>query len=309
MTAWYNANENRRYPFLDDPTQVMTRTSDRATISLPDDAIVDFRAIVGPSLFWVPGSSFAYLAEVARPDSGTLVFTINSSSDALVFTVPLTTPEFTAFDTAGAGMAGPCGSGFTWQGTLVIGQLAALAALLTPGDSLTATSFTGPQFEPVTTILTPPIVTSISVGNVDRLRVPAPGPPAIALDARTNFVWTKCMTGELALRPGFNCAIRQDPRTETLTISAEVGSEEATAERATARVGAASILEARDNALGRVSEFRNTETQGDGISRRVGSSTADSPGCTSTSSQAFETLEAIRMEAARVVPTRSRWTL
>jgi hypothetical protein len=196
MTAWYNANENRRYPFLDDPSKVMVRTSDRATFSLPDDAIVDFRAIVGPCLFWVPGSSFAYLAEVARPDSGTLVFTIDTGSDPLVFTVPLTTPEFTAFDTAGASLAGPCGLGFTWQGTLVIGQLAALAALLVPGDSLTATSFTGPQFEPVTVVLTPPIVTSISVGDDDPLSAYATDP---TMNLGDRITWQKNRPPELLM--------------------------------------------------------------------------------------------------------------
>jgi hypothetical protein len=72
------------------------------------------------------------------------------------------------------------------------------------------------------------------------------------------------MTKALALRPGFNCEIGQYALHDKLSSSAEIRSGEPIDSPATARSESEAIRAVRGNALGRVSEFRNPETLGDG---------------------------------------------
>jgi hypothetical protein len=72
------------------------------------------------------------------------------------------------------------------------------------------------------------------------------------------------MTNALALRPGFNCEIGQYALHDKLSISVEVWSGEPIDSPATDRSESEAIRAVRGNALGRVSEFRDPETLGDG---------------------------------------------
>lgn len=224
-SGWLTDNEHRAYPFLDAPTG----------IPLPESAVVDFGCVVGPdSLF---SSDAVYLYRVAR-SGGVFSFEFRSTAaglagSPLTFYVPDDSPEFSGFEAgsgsfvSGSSQSSECGDVPLWEGYLVVGDLDDLRNLLGDGDDMVADeeNLGAAEVEPARVQdLGRTFVRSVNLANGDRTRaepdetgsLSSPGPVE-------TFVYARCLTGALKIRPGFNASIRQGSADNSLTVGAAVG--------------------------------------------------------------------------------------
>ncbi len=225
-------NELRRYPFLGD---VEPRLDDPGTGSqvglLPDDAIVDFRTILaGDDTLGTPS-----LYAIARSGS-TLTFEFRGTGGlaglALKFVAPSTTAEFARLRSSAVSIAtsdpvtDPCGFIPTWDGTLVVGRLATLLALVPSGGSLRGHSG-GLLLEPTLTMRAGGLsVRSVNIANRSRLladEAVACGGSADPPDPREFVTNETCLVGAMRLIAGYNCVLSEDPAGNTITVAASDG--------------------------------------------------------------------------------------
>lgn len=239
--GFYNQNEYRAYPFIYDRYRPEPSSSSLPSpTSLDSRLIVDFNARFGPETGFsdlVDAATRAavrvWLAEIRR--NGTTVefeFRTNvypAANYALIFTREIDDKawkiEFTdavriALDESSN--SGTCADDYIWEGFLVTGDMSNL--VLGDGESLTFSSYEW-QVEPAL-LEAADFVTSISLANVDRTRALAPCDAEQVLVPRPVYINRQCLTGPLLLKEGYNCAIRQDDNTNTITISAAVGAGE-----------------------------------------------------------------------------------
>lgn len=237
----YNDNSYRAYPFIQQ-SYLQGSAASATADSLPTAAIVDFGAIMGLYSEYQAGLHTIYLYAV-RNTGSEISFEFRTTAPAasvvsLIFTRPLSPPEF-VIEYVDAGAAGngssassaslSCGTSPLWEGFLVTGNLQDLLELIpAEGDALVFTSSRW-QIEPARVqSLVQTYVRSIGLANFDRTHVT---PPAQCRQGSSSssgapipiFVQTACLTGPLKLKPGYNCDIRQDDNTNTITISAAVG--------------------------------------------------------------------------------------
>jgi hypothetical protein len=218
--GWLATNAGRSFP-LQAPVPTLVRASDSAVITLPTEALVDFTAVVYPA--GVLAGATPRLVAVARAAGGSFSFTIACGSlPNLVFAGIDPAAEW--LDVAAlAHVTTDCGTAPAWSGTLTIGALSRLAALLAHGDSLAGSC----PLEPATVAdLSVLGVTSLNLANLDRVRVPGPGGIGIALSARAIHVAARCLAGPLWLWGGSDVGVAQNARTNTLTLTAAVGAGE-----------------------------------------------------------------------------------
>lgn len=204
------------------------RQSDQAVIPLPQSAIVGFMSLVGLDSIWKPGAVIV-LAAIARAGT-TFTFTFHAqgaaglAGRALSFSRDLADAEFAA-EAADVGRGPtPCDDDLLWQGTLVTGTLGDLAAVLPAGDSLKAAA-NPPVIEPcLVQDLSGTYLRSVSLANAPRTLA---GPPAGCGQAPTAssdyIVAARCLRGTLLFQEGYNCAIRQNSRDNSLTFSGRQG--------------------------------------------------------------------------------------
>lgn len=236
-------NELRTYPFPSDRPPTMTRTGG-GDVDLPDDAIVDFRALIGPAAGWRPGADAVYLHSVARSGDA-FTFEFRSTAAALAGTVlafrrDLGGPEFaasahdatvagTGSSSVGGAPGDPCDPyQLFWYGTLVTGRMDGLAAALAPGQSLSAADGLLAVEPALVQDMALSYVSALNLANVNRTHAtpPAgcrnPSPHSLYGDDACIKVAT-CLVGNIVLRPGFNCDIQQDDRAVALAIGAAAG--------------------------------------------------------------------------------------
>lgn len=224
LPGWLNANSSRTFP-LEGVAQPLLSAL-WGDVPLPDDAVLD----AGFSAFLpTAASDRAVLRRVERPATNLIRFVVGSTASSLgahdlTFSAAVDGPEFTVMR-ASASVAPEdeaCDAAPAWEGFLTVGNLAVLAARIPVGSTLT-----GPcPFEPA--LLRPMaglLLRSISLANEDRTRW-TPGPScggAGEAPERPYVVAARCLAGPLALVPGYNCAITQNTRANSITIAAEVG--------------------------------------------------------------------------------------
>ena len=234
--GFYNDNEYRVYPFVDQPA-VLTAPP----VNLPHSAIVDAGFIMGLDCEFDDAINTVYLSRVQNT-AGVLRFTfaIGNATGAqvgktIVFIRTPTSAEWlmqratSAVDTDET-----CASEPVWEGFLVTGELTELVDLLGQHtNDISFTPFTADgktifpyQIEPARIQnLNKAYLRSISVGNFGRTTVPtcdgvnAAGTPNS--DPTKVEVSKRCMTGPLLFKEGYNCRISQNTRTNTLTITGE----------------------------------------------------------------------------------------
>lgn len=233
--GFYNANEAREYPFIykgyrpDDGDSI-----DDSVDPLPRRALVDFHCLFGPDarLFNendVVTRRVVYLAEIRRDaDLYEFEFRVNVSPTdqfALVFTADADAAEWTILFAEAVRASPPDSSdffdyeGFIWEGCLVLGVLADLE--MVNGETRTFTPLEW-QIEPAL-VQTTEYLQTLNLGNFNRTYAYDPcntedyDPPQVVLP------YAQALRGPLRLREGYNCSIRQDDVTNTITIAAALG--------------------------------------------------------------------------------------
>jgi hypothetical protein len=201
-----------------------------ATIMPPLDTLIDFGCLVGLDAEFDSSSHVVYLHRITRAGS---TFTFDFRSDApglldyaLVFSRHLTDVEY-ATDYAGAtpvgGSQGPQDG--LWEGFLVTGPMASLAAMLPTDGVLAAT--TGPQIEPaLVQNLGRSYVRSINLANQDRTHATPPADCPGGGDSGADYPYVIAatgMVGDIRFVEGYNISIRQNARNSSLTFMSVQG--------------------------------------------------------------------------------------
>lgn len=228
MTAFYNDNEARAYPFLDQGGVKLTRDDD-VIVTLPDDVIVDFSAIMGPHVGYREHYHTTYLYTLARTGN-TLTFCFRTTAEGgeLTFTRELSDPEYLTSDEED--IVDPPTSLCTtvlMEGWLTTGRFTRLAALLADGQVLTAAQPADTAIEPSQVqSLYNNLVTSISVANRERVQYQLPGICPGGSDEEQNYAYkpvATCLDGDIRLASGYNCNVSQDSANNTILLTAGVG--------------------------------------------------------------------------------------
>lgn len=223
--GFYGDNAHRAYPFLDADLGM----------PLPEAAVVDFGCVMGLTAGYDDSDHAVYLHQVYR-GAAAYRFEFRTTAPALagrglVFDVPAGSAEhasFVAADDLAPGSSGSSAGGAddpAWEGWLVVGDLAALAAVLAEGESLDDPGG-DTRVEPARVQnLARSYVRAVHLANADRVRVEAPdgcapGAPGTAGLVR---VHTRNLTGDLVFAEGYNAAVRQADADNALTLGAAVG--------------------------------------------------------------------------------------
>lgn len=224
--AWYNENENRAYPFLNNGDQPANRL------------IVDAGFVVGSKSRFKSGSHTIHLVAIRRQG---LFFHLDFESTAPgLFGVTLTFSrhaadgdfacEFVDSGTAGLSASsdslsqtndrGPCDEPL-WSGFVVTGRIDAFETLL-PGDgSVTYDAIVEPA---LVQNLSETFVSKFGVANADRTTVTnAEGCGDTTVPDEVVHVNYSCVVGDVVFSPGFNANVRQNIQDNSITIGAAVG--------------------------------------------------------------------------------------
>lgn len=221
VPGWYDENARRAYPLVDTGPlpRTMTRASDLATVTWPDDALREFMATVGP---WMPGFDATgiaagdpvWLASVSRAGDGLSVTFAFGITDLpvdrqLTFTVAVADRELTTTAATVLVVDGDPDR-VLWDGVLVTGRLDDLLAVLPAGDRLDA----GPDdlvVEPGRIVTVGPRVRSLNLAVAPR---DGGGDPVVVQQG---------LAGDVAVEPGYNATARTVLRTSTLVLGGQVG--------------------------------------------------------------------------------------
>lgn len=228
--AWFNANENRDYPFV-------------PGAGVPPRAlVVDAGFAPGAKSRYETGTHAVRLVAVRRAGA---VFYLDFEADAPeLFGVPLTfrreaadgdfVTEFLDSGTAGlsassdsastSGYAGECDEPL-WEGFVVTGRAAAFEALL-PGDGVV--SFSAAVEPALVQNLAEAYVSRVAVANLDRTHATSPDgcDEENPVDEGAVYVAAPCLTGDVVLVPGFNALVRQAASDNAIVLGAAVGAGE-----------------------------------------------------------------------------------
>ena len=220
--GFFNDNENRAYPFVHSGTY--------AGAALPQAAIVDAGIIMGLYSGFDHGQHSVWLASISRA-SGLFHFTFATNAPALVsvplvFTCPDTTGEWLTITAESDPLSPYCNDPPGWEGFLVVGDLAALRAVVA-NNTTTTFPTTVRALEPARTqSLVKSYVQAISVGNFSRVMAlpPVACRSGSVSTERTVVTNRNCMQGALRVKEGFNCRIKQTDRSNELLFAADTAS-------------------------------------------------------------------------------------
>lgn len=217
--GWYNANEYRAFPFI--------YTTEELLVS--NRVMVDFGCSFGPSSPLNDEESPAVWLYQIRRTCSVYEFDFRTNVGeaaryALVFVRDANDPEYThSFAEAtlvdSETSAYDCPDSFVWEGFLVTGMLSDLN--LADGGTIVFDDF-AQTVEP-SLLHSTTFVDSISLANYDRTRAYSDCVTNDLDPERLPIVNTMCMVGNLKMKEGYNCAIRQDDTNNTITISGAVG--------------------------------------------------------------------------------------
>jgi len=229
--SFYNDNEYRSYPFVDQPT-VFEALQRR----LPDDAIVDAGFIMNLDAQYEDESHIVYLASVSVT-AGTLYLRFANTSPAcagklLTFRrdyvtsaegVAAADPEWTTEHTESESISNYCPVEAAWTGFAVTGKIEPrIAAAMLAGGTIT--------FAPGVYTIEPARVQNLNkaylravrVGNYSRITAPPCDAGAVASEQEL-ILDPACLTGDIKFKEGYNTKITQISNTNTLTFTAVRG--------------------------------------------------------------------------------------
>ncbi len=238
--SFYNDNLMRSYPFVpaaDGSHAYPMTNSAGATKLLPNSLLVDFLAIAGQDAGW-SAAPWLYLVSIealSGIDAGRFVLHFYTDAPGAIwlelkFILGPTLAEFSPITVAAVVKGSDvtpfanCDDPLFLEGTAVFGRLDELAALMSPGEVLTA----DPRAVAVEPVLVQDLassyVRSLNVANAPRLHV---APPAGCGGAGPQddllVVNRRCIGNDVVFIEGYNCAIAQAARDNSLTFSGAVG--------------------------------------------------------------------------------------
>lgn len=248
LTGFYNENENRDWPFLDRPGPLDYTDPDEETegflplVEIPQEAIVDFGAIMAvDSEFDASSDHYVYLRRIAR-DGTTVVYDFRTNApgaagERCIFRRDLGDEEFlcewvdsepitddSGFSSSSSAAVVVCTEVRKWQAFLVTGRFLALEEALADGAEITFPRGLW-QVEPSRIQnLSDSYVRSLNIANFDRIRASGTEEcDSLGGDTRETIVQDTCVQGPVRFKEGYNCAIRQESRSNTLFFGAGVG--------------------------------------------------------------------------------------
>lgn len=227
--GFHDDNAQRDYPLVPTaggrPSMIHPRLG---AVPLPTQLLVDFSCLLGLDSGWSPSAS-TWLASVERVyESAVVRLRCDAPGLAgmeLAFFASRPGPADASARFVGGGQPpAACGDRLLWEGTILVGSLDDLMDLLADGEALTAAAGALPLEPALAQDLSRTYVRSINLANAPRVVVsPSPGcgdPPAEATGPATLVVGATCLGGDVALRAGYNAAIRQNDRDNSLRVSA-----------------------------------------------------------------------------------------
>lgn len=214
--GFYNDNEYRAYPFIFKP----------GTPPLPESTIVDAGVIMRLDSHFSEHVHSVWLSKITRADNK---FYFELQTDAvglpLIFTRSVDAAEW-QIEYAESAQIAPCEASNdpAWEGFLVTGPLKDLQELLPADDTITLNK-NDSQLEPARIQnLNNGYVRAINVGNYERPTVPNCGDAQPGATITPDIIVNKeCMQGNLRLKEGYNCSIRQTTFSNEILISAARG--------------------------------------------------------------------------------------
>jgi hypothetical protein len=230
VTGFYNDNANRSYPFITDlgsPTWLAA-------------AIVDFGCVVGTGTDYDENTDSVYLYKVSRTGS-TFTFEFRCTEAvlfyySLLFTRDLSDGEYAteyadaiipALSSESAGYWTECADGPSlWDGFLITGDLTELAAAIADAGSWTVPTAAETQIEPtLVKNMGKMYARSVNLANAARTRVTATESCSslAELDDYDYYVGSTCIQGNLIVKEGYNCRIRQSTLENSLTFDVTKG--------------------------------------------------------------------------------------
>jgi hypothetical protein len=224
--GFYNDNEYRAYPFI--------YKIDYFGPALPDSAVVDCGIIMGLSSGFAHGEHAIWLAGIIR-NAGVVRFEFATDAPGaaempLVFECAENGNEWTAVFSESeppAGVDPACAPEPAWEGFLVPGPLAEIIALLSENGNALSFPVNERALEPGRVqSLVKSYVRSVNLGNLPRVRALPPGDCYVSGDSvasRDIVVNAVCMQGDLRIKEGYNCRIKQTDRLNDIRIGAEPG--------------------------------------------------------------------------------------
>lgn len=221
--GFYNDNEYRAYPFVNQASY--------AGPGLPNSALLDAGIIMGLDSGYDPAVHTIWLASISR-ENGVISFTFatdapGAADKPIQFDRDEDESEWaTSLGQAAKpdGVPAQCTPAPVWEGFIVTGPLAELLSILPPGTSL--------PFPDKSRVLEPARVQSlmksylrsINVGNTPRVRaLPPEECQEISAAPEEIVVNATCMHGDVRLKEGHNCRIRQVDGSNELRVAAERG--------------------------------------------------------------------------------------
>lgn len=228
--GWLNDNEYRAYPFIPQDSIDINLSGE----VLPPELIVDCSIIMGIEAAFDDEADYVYLHQVRRTTTTIEIELRTTAAGAsaypLIFTRDFAAEEWTSED-VDAGVTGnsnsdayDCGETPRWEGFLTTGLLAEIMTQLAEGESVTYTAGEW-QVEPARVQnLKKGFLQSVGLANYDRTRWhPDPDCTEDPAGERQVIVREPCLVGDLRLKEGYNCSIRQEDFTNTIIISASLG--------------------------------------------------------------------------------------
>jgi hypothetical protein len=217
--GFYNDNEYRAYPFVYDKPATLP--------PLPTSVIVDAGFVMGLDAYFDETQHTVWLSAINSVVVDTVpvfefVFKTNASSATLSFFREQESNEWLNEYAESAPLnSKQCAEEPIWSGFIATGPLGALRDVFSSGTW----SFTDNDYRVEPALiqnLNKAYLRSISVGNYDRVRVPACGVTGTN-DNRPIILNARCIKGDIRLKEGYNCLITQTDRANELSVSATKG--------------------------------------------------------------------------------------
>lgn len=243
---FFNDNINRTFPFRQGTAGKDTPLDGLPSMrQLPDDFIADCGFIMGPESGFIEGIHSVFLHKISRVSDSQIDFEFRSDAPNLENTFlifsrnvddPLYTREFLESDIPSefkdsqslsrseSIIAEACGVPY-WSGYLVTGRLDHVAARIATGYQIERALGDAVVEPALIQNLDQNQLVGINIANADRTRALRPAHcPSNEWVFPTGIIYIngECLQGDVRLRSGYNVALRQNDRANTIELAAIV---------------------------------------------------------------------------------------
>jgi hypothetical protein len=221
--GFYNDNEYRAYPFVYAPQY--------SGPALPNSAVVDCGVIMGLDSGFDPTIHKVWLASITRANNVVSFLLATDAPGAINKPIQFdrdeddsewaTSPGQAAFPDAVNPLCSPTP---VWEGFLVSGPLQELLSILAPGETITFPAGARVLEPARIQSLVKSYLRSLNIGNTQRTYAL---PPAECRDTEPGdsdndiVINARCLSGDVRLKEGYNCRIRQVTGSNEIRVAAE----------------------------------------------------------------------------------------